>query len=61
MLREPGSEMLPKEDNEHEKGGLSLAGAVGREHVKKSGGQKCVFLNNFHLIRNVFWIYIYLQ
>lgn len=31
------------------------------EYVRKGSGYKCVFLSNFPLIKNVFWIYIYLH
>lgn len=59
----------PKRTTSMRKGGLSLNPSPLKFIWKglragstwKSSGQKCVFLNNFHLIRNVFWIYIYLQ
>lgn len=32
-----------------------------RECTRKGSGYKYVFLSNFPLIKNVFWIYIYLH
>lgn len=34
---------------------------TGSECAQKGGGYKCVFLSNFPLIKNMFWIYIYLH
>ena len=39
---------------------LYLEGIVS-EYVWKGSGYKCIFLSNFPLIKNVFWIYIYLH